>query len=230
MAPVGLVLFLLSGPALTKHSLDPRAPASASRRRFALDTSAAAIVFPRLALLPLLTRSAIAAADGAPNGVTTAPDGAWRFAPGAEFVPSPSLMKTHAEEFTYKYAGTRASEWKYFKAGLTIDPVRIDSLKAFDTAAGVGERIVKAEMAKGGILDVKLEAALDEPPFYRLRYVVDSAERGKKRYVSRVAVADRKLIVLTCEAYVRYWDDAVEGEVNRIIDSLELRSPTVTPP
>jgi hypothetical protein len=40
-----------------------------------------------------------------------------------------------------------------------------------------------------------------------------------------VTVADRRLVVLTCEAYVRYWDDAVEREVMRIVESLEVRTP-----
>jgi hypothetical protein len=199
-----------------------------SRRQFALDAStasaAARVVLPQLALAPLIPRRALAIRDDPPPGVAAAPDGRWRFAPGSDFVLSPPLVKTHAEEVTFKYAGPKASEWKYFKAGLTVDPVRLNSLKAFDTAEGVGKRVVQAEMAKGDIMDVVLEEAVDDPPFYRLRYVVESAERGKKRYVARVTVADKKLIVLTCEAYVRYWDDAVEREVARIVGSLEVRA------
>lgn len=194
-----------------------------SRRQAAMDVPLSALVLPRLVLAP---PSPAAAAEESAAAVAAAPDGRWRFTPGPEFVLSPPLVRTHADEVTYKYAGPRASDWKYFKAGLTVDPVRLESLAAFDTADGVGRRIVQAEMAKGGIIEVNLEEAIEDPPFYRLRYVVDSAERGKKRYVARVTVTDKKLIVLTCEAYVRYWDEAVEREVQRIVDSLEVRQPT----
>lgn len=192
-----------------------------SRRHVALGVPLSAFALPQLALLRPPTATA---AEDSVAAIAAAPDGRWRFTPGPDFALSPPLVRTHADEVTYKYAGPRASDWKYFKAGLTVDPVRLESLTAFDTPEGVGKRIVQAEMAKGGIIEVNLEEAVDDPPFYRLRYVVDSAERGKKRYVSRVTVADKKLIVLTCEAYVRYWDDEVEREVQRIVSSLEVRS------
>lgn len=188
-----------------------------SRRQLALNAPLSAFFLPQLVLAPRSAR--------ADDGSAAAQDGRWRFTPGPDFALSPPLVRTHADEVTYKYSGPRASEWKYFKAGLTVDPVRLESIKAFDTPEGVGKRIVQAELAKGGIIEVNLEEAVDDAPFYRLRYVVDTAERGKKRYVARVTVADKKLIVLTCEAYVRYWDEAVEREVQRIVGSLVVRAP-----
>lgn len=174
-----------------------------------------------LSLAPLSAvhpHEARAAAEGERQVV----GGASFLVPADSFTASPALIKTHAEEATFKYTGPRAAQYKYFKAGLTVDPVRIGSLREFDTAAGVGDRVARTERAKDGVVDVVVEEAREDGPYYRVRYVVDSAERGKKRYESRFAVASNKLVVLTAEAYVRYWNDEVEQLVKGILDSLEV--------
>ena len=64
-------------------------------------------------------------------------DKSWSFELPNEWKASNALIKTHKEEFTYKYDGPRSKEWKYFKAGVGIDPVRLQRISDFDTAQGV---------------------------------------------------------------------------------------------
>lgn len=215
----GLVVVLaLGGVGTGSLARAPAQPRGAASRWMYTSTRRGFVTLPLCSPVLLVGRAALA--DG--KQAVVAPDGRWSFTPGGDFQPSPAILKTHADEVRYAYKGPRAADWKYFRAGVTVDPVRIDSLAAFDTAAGVGERVTKVERAKDGNIDVVLEDARDDKPYYRLRYVVESAERGKKRYVSRIAVADNKLVVLTVEGYVRYWDDDVEQLVSKIVDSFEV--------
>ncbi|KAG8471071.1 hypothetical protein KFE25_009492 [Diacronema lutheri] len=124
-----------------------------TRRQFSLSPFIGSTTLSPLALALAPSPSRGDGGGAGAAAVAAAPDGQWRFTPGADFASSPPLVRTHADEVTYKYAGPRASDWKYFKAGLTVDPVRLASLAAFDTPEGVGRRIVQAEMAKGGILE-----------------------------------------------------------------------------
>ena len=78
------------------------------------------------------------------------------------------------------------------------------------------------ERKKDGIVEATLEGARQNGVYYEVRYVTDSVERGKKRYLSRFAVAGELLHVFTVEGYVRYWDADVDGIAGRMLGTFEV--------
>ncbi|CAG9460546.1 unnamed protein product [Pedinophyceae sp. YPF-701] len=83
--------------------------------------------------------------------------------------------------------------------GVTVSPVRINTLKSFGTTDEVGERLIAAERAKDGTLGAELLSSGSRQgtggvPVYDYTYAVDST-RGLKRISTTVTIADRKLFI-----------------------------------
>ena len=111
-------------------------------------------------------------------------------------------MKTHLDEVTFDAGDNKPKGYRY---GITVDPVRIDSLKEFGTPEEVAARVALAEVGRDGVLDVKL---MEDPvagggdgdgaSYYQLNYL-SSGKRGDKRYVAKFYVRDRMLYALTAQ-------------------------------
>ncbi len=135
-------------------------------------------------------------------------DGMYTFQYSSDLVSSPKLVKTHKEELYYK-----SKNIKGFNAGLTIDPVKIKSLKEFGTFDELANKLLSIEKAKEGMFDAAIISAsesLDSSntpyPVYDIEYKVDSS-RGKKHYYVKATIVDNRLYVFTVQANEDSLDD-----------------------
>lgn len=87
--------------------------------------------------------------------------------------------------------------------GVTVLPVRINSLPEFGDLPAVGERLLQAERAKDSTLSVAMveQTQRDSPagPLYDFQYELEST-RGRKRILSSVTIAGGKLYILNATA------------------------------
>ena len=75
----------------------------------------------------------------------------YNFQPPSGFKTSNKPLKTHLDEINYTKDGERGYQY-----GITVDPVRINSLQEFGTPEQVAERVINAERDRDGITDVTL--------------------------------------------------------------------------
>jgi len=147
------------------------------------------------------------------------------------FTPPPSCtagnkpLRTHLDEVNYS-SGTRG-----YTYGITVDPVRINSLEEFGTPQEVGKRVADAEGARDGVTDVKLLSAarLDGLLGGRYTYAVNyrsEGSRGVKLFYTRIYVGDGLLYVLTGqvkEETMRGDDDGrLKEEIDRALESFTV--------
>mmetsp|Transcript_48550 Transcript_48550/g.105255 ORF Transcript_48550/g.105255 Transcript_48550/m.105255 type:complete len:218 (-) Transcript_48550:94-747(-) len=124
---------------------------------------------------------------------------------GWESKPKP--VKTHAAEAILQ------SPRRGVSLGVTVDPVKIDSLEQFGTPEQVADRVLAVEETRDGVLDVQLRAISEEsgqPSYYTIEYFVEST-RGKKVYLCKYCIARRRLYVLQAQAKVDDYDDKASG-------------------
>mmetsp|Transcript_346 Transcript_346/g.821 ORF Transcript_346/g.821 Transcript_346/m.821 type:complete len:138 (-) Transcript_346:464-877(-) len=119
----------------------------------------------------------------------------------------------------------------YVLIGITVDPVRINSLEEFGTPQEVGKRVADAEGARDGVTDVKLLSAarLDGLLGGRYTYAVNyrsEGSRGVKLFYTRIYVGDGLLYVLTGqvkEETMRGDDDGrLKEEIDRALESFTV--------
>ena len=120
----------------------------------------------------------------------------YTFVPPPGFAPGKKPVQTHLDEVNFNLEGVPK-----YTFGVTVDPVRINSLKEFGTPEEVAARVVTAEVNRDGIFEVTL--AKDpmedgETGAYAIDYVSDG-KRGKKHFVTRIFVKDQKLYVMTAQ-------------------------------
>jgi hypothetical protein len=111
-------------------------------------------------------------------------------------------------------AAPNTSLLKGYSYGITVDPIRIKSLRDFGTPNEVAAKIVMAELRRDGVLDVTMGRDPSEDPLtgaYDVEYVSDGT-RGKKHFVTRTIVKGQKLYVLTVQCRESDWK-SVEKEV-----------------
>jgi len=111
-------------------------------------------------------------------------------------------VKTHLDEVNFM-----SETVKRYQYGITVDPVRISSLKEFGTPEEVAARVVTAEVNRDGIFEVTL---LEDPyraksseddgvDAYILKYL-SVGKRGRKVYTNKIAVTPNGLLyVLTAQ-------------------------------
>jgi hypothetical protein len=123
---------------------------------------------------------------------------AYQFQPPPGAVTAGKPLKTHLDEVNFKVP-TNSLQF-----GITVDPVRIDSLKDFGTPEEVAAKVVLTEVNRDGVFDVTL---MEDPIavestgntlFYQLNYL-SVGKRGKKRNVARFAIVQHKLYALTAQ-------------------------------
>lgn len=105
-----------------------------------------------------------------------------------------------------------------------MDPVKIDGVQQAGSPADVGNRIVKLEGKKDGVLSVELiessQETRDDKLYYLFDYKVEST-RGKNRYLAKAAVQDRRLIVFTVQIPIAIYAD-YEPIIKNMITSFKV--------
>ena len=143
---------------------------------------------------------------------------------GYEFIPPPSVIKTSNKPLqTHLDEINLPTNTKGYTYGVTVDPIRITSLKDFGTPSEVAAKIVMAELRRDGVLDVTLTRDAKEDMTsgaYDVEYVSDG-KRGKKHFVTRTVVNDGKLYVLTVQVKEDEWKD-LEAEVIDAVHSFHV--------
>mmetsp|Transcript_20086 Transcript_20086/g.60671 ORF Transcript_20086/g.60671 Transcript_20086/m.60671 type:complete len:257 (-) Transcript_20086:232-1002(-) len=85
--------------------------------------------------------------------------------------------------------------------GVTVSPIRVDSLDAFGDLDAVASRLLQAEKAKESTTGVQLlrqearKGAASGVTIYDFEYELDST-RGKKRILNTVAIAGKRLYIV----------------------------------
>mmetsp|Transcript_28245 Transcript_28245/g.34893 ORF Transcript_28245/g.34893 Transcript_28245/m.34893 type:complete len:275 (-) Transcript_28245:94-918(-) len=143
---------------------------------------------------------------------------------GYEFYPPTSVitttnkpLQTHLDEINLPTA------IKGYTYGITVDPIRITSLREFGTPSEVAAKIVMAELRRDGVLDVTLgsDAKEDERTgSYDVEYLSDG-KRGKKHFVTRSVVKEGKLFVMTVQVKEEDWV-SVEKEIWDAVQSFKV--------
>jgi len=108
---------------------------------------------------------------------------------------------------------------KYASIGVTVTPVRIDSLKEFGSLEDIGQKLVQAESQKqttvpGGTFmerQSERESVDTKTTFYEYEYRLITTH-GNKRVYNYVGVRDRTLFIVNAQAYEI--EDGGEGEAD----------------
>jgi PsbP len=150
---------------------------------------------------------------------------AYKFQPPTLFEQSGKPVKTHLDEVIFKSTSIAG-----YQIGITIDPVRINSLQQFGTAEEVAAKVVLAEVNRDGVLDVTLmqdayaspasSNELSSSSFYQLNYQ-SKGTRGTKRFVTKFYVYQQKLYALTAQCKEEDYA-SVEKELLQAVDSFRL--------
>jgi len=138
--------------------------------------------------------------------------------PPPTFVSSNKPLKTHLDEINFSPPDVRG-----YTLGITVDPVRISSIREFGSPEEVAARVVTAEVNRDGVFEVTLakdprEDASGGVGCYDIEYISDG-KRGKKRYVTRIYIKDGFLYVLTVQSKEDEFDKAREVEVMECVKS-----------
>lgn len=114
---------------------------------------------------------------------------------------SPKLVKTHLTEVFLK-----SSKIKGLSVGVTVDPVKISSVREFATPQGLAERVVSVEKSKEGVFEANVISASESQtpvtqsvPAYVIEYNIDSS-RGQNHYLVKTTVINSRLYVFTAQA------------------------------
>jgi len=122
---------------------------------------------------------------------------AYTFLPPPGFAEGNKPLKTHLDEINFSKEGVRGYQY-----GITVDPVRISSLKEFGSPEEVAARVVTAEVNRDGIFEVTLAKDPLEMEgsggAYAIEYISDG-KRGKKRFLTRIYIQNKRLYVLTAQ-------------------------------
>ena len=114
------------------------------------------------------------------------------------------------------------------KVGVTVDPVKIDSLEQFGTPEQTAERVLAVEEGRDGVKSVTLrelraESSEGEPTYYNIEYATLSS-RGKKLFCCKYCIANRRLYVLQVQAKLDDFDAdrALRDEVRAVAGSFRV--------
>lgn len=147
--------------------------------------------------------------------VRTTKDFEYTFVPPNGLTASQKPLKTHLDEVNFANAD--------YKFGITVDPVRIDSLAAFGTAEQVAAKVVLAEVNRDGVFDVTLmEDPIDKVSYYQLNYR-STGKRGVKRYVAKFYIRNNFLFALTAQCQEEAYE-TLKDDILKAVDSFEIVS------
>lgn len=144
---------------------------------------------------------------------------------GYTFQPPPSLtegnkpLKTHLDEVNF--FGPNG-----YQFGITIDPVRINSLAEFGTPAELAAKVVLAEVNRDGVFNVKLlqdpiaAKQQDTIDYVQLDYLSEG-KRGNKRFVCKFMIYKNMLYALTAQCKENEYE-ALSQELLQGVDSFQV--------
>ena len=129
--------------------------------------------------------------------------------PPPSFTSSNKPLKTHLDEINFSDPDVRG-----YTLGITVDPVRIKSIREFGSPEEVAARVVTAEINRDGVFEVTLAKDPVEDPngCYDIEYI-SSGKRGVKRFVTRIYIQDGFLYVLTAQSKNDEYNEDREKEV-----------------
>ena len=178
-----------------------------------------------LGLASALISPSLAALAEADAGIVERVDAAnaYKFSLPSDWAESGKPVKTHLHELLMSGTGPGRQ-----KVGITIDPVKIDSLEQFGSLTQTTERVLAVEQTRDGVKTVTLrsnsaEVKEGEPTYYLIDYVTDSS-RGTKIYLCKYCIANRKLYVMQVQCNVADYDaDAsVRTTLQGLVDSFKV--------
>lgn len=143
---------------------------------------------------------------------------AYEFQPPENFDSGNKPLRTHLDEINFKSESVGG-----YQFGVTVDPVRIDSLRQFGTPEQVAAKVVLAEVNRDGVFDVTLmEDPIAGPDniFYQLNYQ-SKGKRGTKRFITKFYIQKQKLYALTAQCKEDDYKD-LEAEMRKAADSFRL--------
>jgi hypothetical protein len=165
----------------------------------------------------------------------------YQFTPPPHFTaPGNKPLKTHLDEHNFQSSTTAG-----FQFGITVDPVRLQSLSEFGTPGEVAAKVVTAEVNRDGVFDVKLmsdpimeqkaaqgdnnnsgssSAGAGAGEGTSSGLVLDylsSGKRGDKRFIAKLFVQQGKLYVLTAQCRQADYD-TVKTELLEAVDSFRV--------
>mmetsp|Transcript_18259 Transcript_18259/g.23679 ORF Transcript_18259/g.23679 Transcript_18259/m.23679 type:complete len:226 (-) Transcript_18259:39-716(-) len=194
---------------------------SANRRTFIKQTTI--LGTSSLTLNTLLPNVLVRAVDGEDDPiifVSTGQNFSYMFQPPFEFAQGKKPLKTHLDEVNFSREGVRGYQY-----GITVDPVRIESVKSFGTPAEVAARVVNAELVRDGVFDVTLvkDAVEDDKGYYAIEYI-SSGKRGVKRFLTKICIARQMLYVLTVQCkeddFKNYQDEILASmDTFKVVDN-----------
>lgn len=137
--------------------------------------------------------------------------------PPPSFTASNKPLKTHLDEINFSPPDVRG-----YTLGITVDPVRIKSIREFGTPEEVAARVVTAEVNRDGVFQVTLAKDPVEDAAaggcYDIEYISEG-KRGIKRFVTRIYIKDGFLYVLTVQSKEDEYDKEREKEVVACVKS-----------
>lgn len=134
--------------------------------------------------------------------------------PPPSFTASNKPLKTHLDEINF------SGDVRGYTLGVTVDPVRIKSIREFGTPEEVAARVVTAEVNRDGVFEVTLakDPVEDSSGCYDIEYISDG-KRGTKRFVTRIYIKDGFLYVLTAQSKNNEYDNNREKEIMTSVKS-----------
>jgi hypothetical protein len=225
----------------------PRRPPLHGRRAFAARGAASAAASLVVAAVGTVGGAAVAlfsapapaagaasSANREPAAGPVAADETFAFAPPDGFQQANKPLRTHLYEVQF-----RSTLRDSYRMGITIDPVRIESLDDFGTPEQVAARVVAAELGRDGVARVTL---VDDPKSvalmapgrtgggepagaavvaYVLNYRSEGRRGGASRFACKLFVHQHRLYALTAQCRE---DDygPLQAEIERAVDSFQL--------
>jgi len=204
-------------PALSRRHPLAAGVRPAHPRRHLLAAGSALLLSP---LVPAKTWAAEPLAD------IVEPQLAYRLRVPSDWKEAPKPVKTHLHE-----ALLASPDGRGVKIGITVDPVKIDSLEAFGTLQQVTDRVLAVEAGRDGVNRVDLRATAAQgadvesgtPSYYTIEYATDSS-RGKKVFCCKYCITARKLYVLQAQAKQDAFDgdEAVRSQLRAVVESFTV--------
>ena len=127
-------------------------------------------------------------------------------------IESTKPVKTHLDEINFKIDKVTV--------GITVDPLRINSLAEFGTPEEVAAKVVLAEVNRDGVFEVKLMEDPIGKDFYQLNYL-SMGKRGDKRNISKFYVVNKYLFALTVTCKEEFYQ-ACKADISQIVDSFSV--------
>lgn len=154
---------------------------------------------------------------------TSSPNDKFKFSytvtPPPTFVPGNKPLKTHLDEINF----SPEPSIRGYTLGITVDPVRINSIKEFGSPDEIAAKVVTAEVNRDGVFKVTLAKDPIEDKdagCYDIEYISDG-KRGTKYITNRIYVQDGFLFVLTAQSKVDEYDKEREADVMTCVKSFK---------